>query len=72
MPGPVLVALSATVIVMSILWSRAFVSGRVRYQPCGYRMVRPRRSPVVAIGNGFGIGLLGGLGLVLLIAALAW
>jgi hypothetical protein len=71
MPVSVLVGLSTTIIVLSVLWSRLFVSNRVRYQPCGYRMVRPNRNPAVVIGNGFGIGLLVGLGLVLLVVALA-
>lgn len=67
----VLIGLAATMIVMSILWSRLFASTRVRYQPCGYRMVRPTRNPALAISNGFAIGILAGLGFVLLVMALA-
>ncbi len=67
----VLIGLATTMIVMSLLWSRLFVSNRIRYQPCGYRMVRPHRSPALAISNGFAIGLLAGLGFVLFVTALA-
>ncbi|MCX7380402.1 MAG: hypothetical protein NT133_03070 [Alphaproteobacteria bacterium] len=67
----VLVGLSVALIAMSVFWSFAFTANRVRYQSCGYRMIRATRSPATVIGNGFGVGALGGLGMVLLVMALA-
>jgi hypothetical protein len=64
-----MVALSVIIIALTARWAATSVTARVRFQPCGYRIVRPNRNPAVVIGNGFGIGVLGGLSVVMLAIA---
>ena len=70
MPIPMLTALAAVFVVATALWVRRAAAPRVRYHACGYRMIRPRRSHAIVISNGFGAGMLAGLGSVLLAVAL--
>ncbi len=67
---PVLFALGLITIAVTARWATVSVTGRARFQPCGYRIVRPSRNPAVVIGNGFGIGVLSGLSCVMLAIAL--
>ena len=66
----VMIAVAVGVLGLTGRWAATSVSGRPRFQACGYRLVRPSRHPAVVIGNGFGIGVLGGLSLVMLAVAL--
>ena len=65
-----MIAVSVVVLGLTGRWAATSVSGRPRFQACGYRLVRPNRHPAVVIGNGFGIGVLSGLSLVILGIAL--
>ncbi len=69
MSVPVMFALGLITITLTARWAATTITGRPRFQSCGYRLVRPRRNPAVTIGNGFGIGVLGGLSFVLLAIA---
>lgn len=66
---PLLILLAAIIVVTSAVWASSTVFGRVKYQPCGYRMIRHRR-PATTLTHGFGIGVTGGLGIVVLGVAL--
>ena len=70
MSVPVMVALSVITIALTARWAATSVTARPRFQPCGYRLVRPNQTPVIVIGNGFGIGVLGGISTVMLAIAL--
>lgn len=66
MPLFAFVGLSAIIMLATLAWGFHTLSSRPRYRPCGYRMVRPNRAPVVVVSNGFGVGLFSGLGFVML------
>ncbi len=70
MSASVMIAVCVVVLGLTGRWAATAVSGRPRFQACGYRLVRPSRHPAVVIGNGFGIGVLGGLSLTMLGIAL--
>ena len=64
-----LIMLSTVAVITSAVWASTAMSGRVRYQSCGYRMIRHRK-PAATLTPAFGIGVTGGLGIVLLGVAL--
>ncbi len=65
MPVFAMLALSGIGVLLTAFWARNSVSGKVRYQPCGYRMIRPRRMQAVALTNALGIAAFGGLSVML-------
>ena len=67
----VMIAVSVVVLGLTGRWAALSVSGRPRFQACGYRLVRQNRHPAVVISNGFGIGVLGGISLVIFLMDLA-
>ena len=69
MPLSILILLSAITVITSAVRASTAMSGRVKYQPCGYRMIR-HKSPSGALVNAFGVGAFGGLSIVLLGVAL--
>lgn len=64
-----LLVLSALTMAMTGAWAVRASSTRVRFAPCGYRMIR-RRKPAAVLANALGIGAFGGLALALLCVAL--
>ena len=66
MPLFAFVGLSVTLILAALAWSLHSVSRKPRYHACGYRMVRPSQSAAIVVTNGFGVGLFGGVGILMI------
>jgi|GEM_PF-5467764 len=66
MPLFAFVGLSVSLILAATAWSLHSLSHKPRYHACGYRMIRPARSPAIVVTNGFGVGLFGGVGILML------